>query len=358
MSLSFGKILSIGILPSPLKKWYYRMRGAKIGKGVSLGLFSTIDADKIVIGDHCKIGMLVQIKAREFRMGAYSEIRLMTVIRAPRVIIGNETIIMQQVIIGGMEIWDSELRIGDRCKIFPFCFINPTRPIIIGDEVGVGGSNYLFTHGSWPNSMEGYPITFGPIKLEDRVWLPWRVFILPGVTIGHDSVIAAGSVVTRSIPPRSLAAGMPAEVKKTGDPFVKEPSKEQKLRTLLDIFQNYKDFLRIEKLSLNAEEFAIDSGNLIWSGLISNAQGDEVGTVFIFDSISDKIIDSNNGKIYCISMEPIKEEAKELIEKRQGAWFEVDSYEWRGTRDHTATQLRAFLSAFGIRFESVDLRKK
>lgn len=54
-----------------------------------------------------------------------------------------------------------------------------------------------------------------PVILEDNVWLANRTMILPGVTIGHDSVIGAGSVVMTSIPPRSIALGNPARVVKT-----------------------------------------------------------------------------------------------------------------------------------------------
>jgi maltose O-acetyltransferase len=56
----------------------------------------------------------------------------------------------------------------------------------------------------WPESR--------PIVIEDNVWLGARVIVLAGVTIGRDSCIAAGSVVTANIPPRSLAAGVPARV--------------------------------------------------------------------------------------------------------------------------------------------------
>ena len=51
-----------------------------------------------------------------------------------------------------------------------------------------------------------------PVSIGENVWLGARVVVLPGVTIGRDSVIGAGSVVTRSIPPRTVAVGMPARV--------------------------------------------------------------------------------------------------------------------------------------------------
>ncbi|MCJ7702813.1 MAG: hypothetical protein MUO62_14615 [Anaerolineales bacterium] len=51
-----------------------------------------------------------------------------------------------------------------------------------------------------------------PVILEDNVWLGARVIVLPGVTIGSGSVVGAGSVVTRDIPPLSVAAGIPARV--------------------------------------------------------------------------------------------------------------------------------------------------
>jgi acetyltransferase-like isoleucine patch superfamily enzyme len=54
-----------------------------------------------------------------------------------------------------------------------------------------------------------------PIILEDDVWLGARVIVLKGVTIGQGAVIGAGSVVTRDIPPHSVAVGQPARVVKT-----------------------------------------------------------------------------------------------------------------------------------------------
>jgi galactoside O-acetyltransferase len=51
-----------------------------------------------------------------------------------------------------------------------------------------------------------------PIVIEDKVWIGSNVVVLPGVRIGYGSVIGAGSVVSRSIPPMTVAVGTPCRV--------------------------------------------------------------------------------------------------------------------------------------------------
>jgi acetyltransferase-like isoleucine patch superfamily enzyme len=51
-----------------------------------------------------------------------------------------------------------------------------------------------------------------PIVVEDNVWIGARVIVLAGVTVGQDSCVGAGSVVTSDVPPRTLVAGVPARV--------------------------------------------------------------------------------------------------------------------------------------------------
>jgi acetyltransferase-like isoleucine patch superfamily enzyme len=53
------------------------------------------------------------------------------------------------------------------------------------------------------------------VVIEDRVWIGSRAIILKGVTLGHDSVVGAGAVVTRSVPPGSVVVGPAAQVVRT-----------------------------------------------------------------------------------------------------------------------------------------------
>jgi acetyltransferase-like isoleucine patch superfamily enzyme len=60
--------------------------------------------------------------------------------------------------------------------------------------------------------QDGMPTSRGDVEIGSDVWLGTGVLILSGVKIGHGTVVAARSVVTRDIPPYSIAAGVPARV--------------------------------------------------------------------------------------------------------------------------------------------------
>ena len=89
----------------------------------------------------------------------------------------------------------AEIRIGHNC--------------LIGPDVGI----YTAGHRLEPEgrTLDGYGL---PITIGNDVWIGGHSTVLPGVTIGDGAVIAAGSVVTKDVEPRTLLAGNPAKVKK------------------------------------------------------------------------------------------------------------------------------------------------
>ena len=82
--------------------------------------------------------------------------------------------------------------------------------ISIGQQVMIGPGVHIMD-GDGHRLAGGGPVVL-PIVIRDNVWVGSRVTILKGVEIGEGSVVAAGAVVTRSVPPRSLVAGVPARV--------------------------------------------------------------------------------------------------------------------------------------------------
>lgn len=87
-------------------------------------------------------------------------------------------------------------------------------PITIGKDCQLGPNVQLLTptHPIEPQPRRDKLEGAKPIVLEDNVWLGGGVIVLPGVTIGENSVIGAGAVVTKDVPANSIAVGNPARV--------------------------------------------------------------------------------------------------------------------------------------------------
>lgn len=114
------------------------------------------------------------------------------------------------------------------------CINNAVGDVEIGDYTRIGLHNTIIGPvkiGSHVNLAQGITVTAlnhnfsdadkrideqgvstNPVTIEDDVWIGTNAVILPGITIGTHSVIAAGAVVTKDVPPHSLVAGVPAKV--------------------------------------------------------------------------------------------------------------------------------------------------
>lgn len=115
------------------------------------------------------------------------------------VVIGPESSVWMNVVIRGDV---NHIRIGSRTNVQDLTMVHvmrETNPTIIGDEVTIGHSAVV--HGC---------------TIEDRALIGMAAVLLNGVHVGHDSIVAAGSLITEGtrIPPRSLVMGRPGKVKR------------------------------------------------------------------------------------------------------------------------------------------------
>lgn len=112
----------------------------------------------------------------------------------------------------------SRIAIGDRVLfsnnvgIFSCLKIEIGAGCLIGDGVIIFDSDF---HQIDPLRRRIDPINDAPVVIGENVWIGSRAIVLKGVVIGRDSIVAAGAVVTKSVPPRSIVAGNPAKVIKS-----------------------------------------------------------------------------------------------------------------------------------------------
>jgi len=107
-----------------------------------------------------------------------------------------------------------DLHIGNRSLIgMSNVIIGPVtigNNVILAQNIVVSGLNHEYRNADMP--IMDQPILVAAIVIEDDCWIAANAVITSGVTIGKHSVVAAGAVVTKSIPPYSIAAGNPAKV--------------------------------------------------------------------------------------------------------------------------------------------------
>ena len=114
--------------------------------------------------------------------------------------------------------------LGKHVDIAPMVFLEEAYPdlITIKDNADLGPGVIIVTHDSSHRCVSpGASVRKGKIVINRNVYVGAGAIILPGVTIGENSIIGAGSVVTKDIPSNSVAVGVPAKVICTVDDYIK-----------------------------------------------------------------------------------------------------------------------------------------
>jgi acetyltransferase-like isoleucine patch superfamily enzyme len=166
-----------GNLGSSLRVLFYRCFGVSIGKSTKIAVGAQLDFVKLKIGSNVYIGEFTSISAG--------------------VSIGNNVNINTNVSIvtspgGSIEIHDD---------------------VLIAQNVVIRANDHVFESLKPPINMQGH--TDGKIIIERDVWLGANVVVTRNTQVGESSVIGAQSVITKNIPPYSIAAGVPAKVIKS-----------------------------------------------------------------------------------------------------------------------------------------------
>ena len=121
------------------------------------------------------------------------------------------------LVYGSIKIYSpSNLVIGEKSTINHGCILNARDSLRIGDDVHLSPGTIINTGGlEYSKTGEHRVHVKEGVTIESGVWVGSGAIINPGVTIGFDSVIGAGSVVTKDIPSKSVAVGIPCRVIKS-----------------------------------------------------------------------------------------------------------------------------------------------
>ena len=113
----------------------------------------------------------------------------------------------------------NKLTVGEWCHIGPGVTLDVTDRITIEDRATVSLNAQIITHmdvGYSPLAENRYPSQRAPVTIQSGAYIGAGAIILMGVTVGKNSVVAAGAVVTDDVPPGAVVGGVPAKILKSG----------------------------------------------------------------------------------------------------------------------------------------------
>jgi acetyltransferase-like isoleucine patch superfamily enzyme len=184
-----------------LRHWFYPLLLAHLGSRVAIGRSVTLrHPAKISIGAHSIVDDYAVLSAQG---DADSAISL-----GERVLIGRNTVLKTR---GGTVRIGDDADVGQNCRIGTTQTIEIGRHVLIGAFCCIGAGQHAFSDPDTPIVLQGQEPK-GGVRIGDDVWLGVHAVVLDGVQIGAGSIIGAGAVVTRDIPERAIACGVPARV--------------------------------------------------------------------------------------------------------------------------------------------------
>lgn len=116
---------------------------------------------------------------------------------------------------------NGDIVLGDRVNFSSNCQVFSSNKLVMGPDTVVGAFTYLLSGGEYdaddptPFAKQTGMNTKGPLEIGPNCWLAARVTVLDGASVGEHCVLGAGTIVTKPVPPHSVAVGIPAKVVKS-----------------------------------------------------------------------------------------------------------------------------------------------
>lgn len=104
------------------------------------------------------------------------------------------------------------ITMGECANIGNHAWIRGNGELILGNHIMMGEFVTIYTQDHDVSRIDSEGMIIEDVTIGNNVWIGGRVIILKGVAIGDNSVVGAGSIVTRDVPPNSIVAGNPARV--------------------------------------------------------------------------------------------------------------------------------------------------
>jgi acetyltransferase-like isoleucine patch superfamily enzyme len=222
-----------------------------LGDNVTIGPNTIIRGGEISFGDNTFVDEFVRINTKYFRTGEDSVLRGWSRLEGTEIKGKHRFYMNYRSKVGGGNAFDYDaflhadnwLHLGEGAEL------NTARGITIGREVAIGPASKAYTHGVWGPLWEGRPEKWAPIIIGDFAWMTYAR-IHPGVTIGHDSVIATGSLVDVDVPSGSHVMGVPISKYREKwklNQYPRKISDEEKQKIIQEIAERAEKRLMFEK---------------------------------------------------------------------------------------------------------------
>lgn len=347
------QVLTIGLLPSFLKKLIYRLNGYRIGRHVKIGLGSVVCGKDVVIGDYSQIGFLTIVRGEKIRIGSHVKIGSTTFLDTPHLEIGDDSKINEQVFVGGLQDPDSKFILGKNCQIFQLSYINPAKSIVVGNDSAIGGHSLIFGHASWLNEFEGYPVNFAPIEIGNSVAISWRVFVLPGVKIGDGTLIGANSLVNRNIPSRCLASGFPIRIVSQESDFPKKITWDDRVSILEKITSEMAIYFRKSGLGCEKQEnniYLVTIDRKRWLRI----SREQWRLQILYSKEQQELTNLNGRPDVLVSLTEIPHEVRKKLNRLKIIWVDIEKKERTNLSNEIGEEVIHFLRRYGVRFSRIS----